>query len=765
MGKLRFEVDADGLARDAGAGAATATWSSSGASACVSGADEGPGLEGECGKLGMWLLSAGDLGEAGDERSRVPTALRLEGSPSVIRRGKQTLEARIIDVALDARGEPERLATEGLTRVTLRGQDGLVVGRLKGRDGVLWTREGRLVSSMLGAFGPCVGTLALLQPNWPEERLTFIGPAELELDEAFGRGLEKATAEDGLVVLMAWRFGRLEPFLSIGAGETRLHMRLPGGGPATARGNGGFTLLRELGSDRLAGAMGSLERSREQRFEFVSQPREGTAPAERVEDRIEGRGWLRFSVEASDPTAVRWRLQFDAGLQQELWWQRVANDGTQRIEGVKTAVLTGDPAGESSVDLDGLPLRYRSSEAGLDVRAETCRRVGLGPWQLQGMFDRVEVVLQQAGDDARSVLLARKVSLSRLPDAWGRLWLTVHAEGEVQLSSRLSGATPRMLDLDCDTLDYLPVLASPALDEAMASVLGPGSACIVPSLLGSGRGVIDARGSVRLSLKEGDEDHRSLRSLAGEHLRLEGDAMASVLRPAPGGEVEVVIVDPGRARITARADLCRTRGNDIELGHEGGARPEVEVVDIGHDERTFVLESAAPVRYLARIARAAVVPADCGEPAGTAVPKALGLLSFPGPVKGRRLDGTADDRVGIECSDSLLVQLVSRPTQAGPVTVGRSLLLPDAFDRVLAVGAVRFAFQELEAEADRLGFGARSGWMRLAATGEEPVRVRLGQDFHAACHPSFAYNLWTYEQNAGRFVLRSGAGAGRGDGR
>ena len=733
-------------------------------------------LEGAGDRVRVWVGSTDLVSRAGGRPTRSLSDVSLQGHPARLTVSSQIIESRQIHVALGASGEPERLATEGLTRLWLRDRHGHPVGKFRGRDGILWTREGRQAAQVLSGMGiDFLGSsLALLDPLWPEDVIQILGPAAYESEgdlKGLGEDVEKATAEEGLLIYAAWRYGNLVPFMIEGLGDVRIRGRLQQDGTLVARGNRGFTLLREMTTGLLHGAMGELGGEDGHAFQ-VRMERHAADPKDeegRLVDIIEGKGWIRFSGrqvrdgEGRGKTSVG--VEFHAGLQENLAWHRSVAGEETRIDGIKTSSYTQDGQGGYGLHLAGIPLIVTATQENIRATAEFCDKTDGNPWSLRGQIEPVNFHLEGKGKRSKAHLRAAEVRFRRIPvldvDQDQPLLLPIQALGKVRLEVDFAKqrGKKRRLELDCNEFRYLPIVAAPMLESLVGDLLGAGGDLLAGRLLGNHGGFVRALGSVELTLVElGGDRGKDVRRLSGEDLVFESDTFSSRILPKPGGLVRVEIEEENRARLWARAEIARTHGADMDLGEKTGGRVEIWMQDPKDREQVFHLGSAAPVIYRSEVAERRITPEDCGEaPDADPYKGRYGIVEFPGPVLGKQLNTTAATRFEVACSERLILQLRTqeRVVDAGGRAGREKWILPEGFDRMLAKGKVRLLYQEIEARGDALGLAGGSGWFRLSSKGPDPVLLGFGEEYHAKCHPGIAYNLRTGEMSSGRFLIKS----------
>ncbi len=741
------------------------------------GADR-PLLEGSGDRVRIWIGFTELLARGQSRPGRSVSDLSLQGRPARMTFGNQIMESRQIHVALNDRGEPERMATDGLTRLWLRDQLDRPIGKFRGRDGILWTREGRQAGQMLGGMGiDFLGSaLALVDPFWPEDVIQILGPAAYE-SETDSRGLvegvEKATAEGGLLIYAAWRYGNLHPFLFQGLGNVRIRGRLQQEGVLIARGNRGFTLMREMASGVVRGAMGQAGGEDGHVFQ-VKMDRHAADPQEeegRLVDIVEGEGWVRFfgnqAAIAEGRTGTMLDVKFHAGLQKNLSWVRTQLGNNTSVDGIKFAGYQQSGSESYSLQLEGIPLVLTSTEQSIRAEAEFCVKKSGEPWSLRGLIRPVDFTVGGADKRSQANLKAEVVRFRRIPvmdpDATKPLLLPIQAKGKVRLEVDFpeSNGKRQRIELDCDVFRFLPILAAPALEDITSGMFGPGGSLIANHMLGNRRGFVRALGSVKLQLLElGGERGRDLRRMFGEDLSFETDSFSSCLLPKEGGLVRVEIEEEHRDRLWARAEIARTHGSALDLGAKGGGRVEIWLQDRKDPDQVFQMASGAPVTYRSDVVEPRVLPEDCGETPGQGDYRGrYGIVEFPGPVTGKQLNTRVATQFQVSCSERLILQLrtVSRSVDSGKSEGGHGdWVLPQGFDRLLAKGQVHLLYHLYEARGDALGLAGESGWFRLSSQGKRPVLLGFADEYHAKYHPGISYNLRTGEEKAGRFLIKSG---------
>ena len=259
-------------------------------------------------------------------------------------------------------------------------------------------------------------------------------------------------------------------------------------------------------------------------------------------------------------------------------WQRSEGGKVSQLRGIKSAWLRKDEQHGERLELLGQPLMLSGGPEGLSATAEICRKEGDGPWRFIGDFETVYMHVPARGSKrAESWIRAREIETWQLGRAAGgkkEADFRIVARDGVRLEMKLEGDARRKIILTCDRLEYLPWLVPPIVERMIGGVLGQEGSLILPSFLGSKTGIIEARGSVVLTLEEAASGKRAgqrgsecaRRILRGESLDLQSDGLASLLLPKIGEKIEVELLGAKGTRIILAASRCMSRGQELFLG-------------------------------------------------------------------------------------------------------------------------------------------------------------------------------------------------------
>jgi len=676
--------------------------------------------------------------------------LSREPSQAVVRVDEHSLYGDEFDVTMDAFGRPDAVVAHGSPSVVVADSSGRAIGRVGGRT-IEWSTRGGLGLKVLATAGVDLGAHELSLPVWPEERLVITGPAEFVPEQGVGdhareAALTRAVAKGGIVVYSMRRYGRPDPFLLLGFGDTELYGRL--GGPDSdfvARGNRGFRSLRLPGTGLFDGTLGPASSDPEHVFSFTT-----------ARDRIEGKGWLSFEIEADNGKRPRrFSVQFSAAVREQLYWKQNHEGRIASVRGIKSAHLVDDGKDHEELKLYGLPLVLEHER--MTARGQTFVRKLDRPWLLEGGSDLAELKIPAESRGGPLELRAKRVEIvpevGLLGSVEPRAW--VLATGRVKAVRR----TPeRMIRLECDELHYVPRLLSVPGQSLLLDVVGPAASIIGPAVFGGRDGVLLAREHVVAHVidefRQGEEPGSALLGqFRAEMFLATADGQNLFMRPAPGTLITARLARKDKGTIDVLGDRCRVYGRHVEVGLGAGVPTTVYLSEELVPGLTAAATKPAPGLPQSRVRVRSVGPLSYDAE----------VLRFPGPVDVELVEPVpggerpVDPGFFLHCKktfeiyvdEGLIAQKRSRRREPRD-------LFPPFLSGFRASGQVELGFRGLRAYGSELRLDTRSGWLEFEREGDSPVEFSQGEASLWEYWSRVTYNLWSGEMRSGRGRIRVG---------